>query len=231
MFILYILKNPEILFGFITFLMLICSILVITNKNPIHSILFLVLIFIITTVLFLILNVDFLAMLFLVLYVGAIVVLFLFVVMMLNVRILELRERVISYLPIAVIIAIVFLLLIVSILRVNFITPSSTYSQEQNNDIFQYFYNLLSINTEHLSFIDQAQFWTYFAVDRFDNLNIISAGLYKDYAYLFLLAGIVLLVAMLGAIVLTHNNLSKSKRQDYYSQTNKDIKKAIRHLK
>jgi NADH-quinone oxidoreductase subunit J len=157
MFILSILKNPEILFSFITFLMLICSILVITNKNPIHSILFLVLIFIITTVLFLILNVDFLAMLFLVLYVGAIVVLFLFVVMMLNVRILELRERVISYLPIAVIIAIVFLLLIVSILRVNFITPSSTYNQEQNNDIFQYFYNLLSINTEHLPFINQAQ--------------------------------------------------------------------------
>jgi len=59
----------------------------------------------------------------------------------------------------------------------------------------------------------------------------LGAALYTDYVYLFLLAGIVLLVAMLGAIVLTHHQLSKSKRQDYYLQTNKDITKAIRHLK
>ena len=66
MYIINILKNPEILFYLITTLMFICSLLVIISKNPVHSLLFLVLIFLLTTILFLTINVDFLAMLFLV---------------------------------------------------------------------------------------------------------------------------------------------------------------------
>ena len=137
MYIINIIKNPNILFLIITILIVICALLVILSKNPIHSILFLVLIFVLTTVLFLTLNVDFLAMLFLVLYVGAIVVLFLFVVMMLNVRILELKERVISYLPIAIIIVGVFFLLILFVLKLNFLTESSTLQQETLSGILK----------------------------------------------------------------------------------------------
>ncbi len=229
MYIINVLKNPNLLFLVITILIVICALFVILSKNPIHSILFLVLIFVMTTVLFLTLNVDFLAMLFLVLYVGAIVVLFLFVVMMLNVRILELKERVISYLPIAIIIVSVFFLLILFVLKLNFLTESSTLQEENLNGILTSIFDVFSHDIHEIS----KQGWSnsFLILENYNNLSLLGATLYTDYAYLFLLAGIVLLVAMLGAIVLTHHQLSKSKRQDYYFQTNKDITKAIRHLK
>jgi NADH:ubiquinone oxidoreductase subunit 6 (subunit J) len=104
-----------------------------------------------TTVLFLTLNVDFLAMLFLVLYVGAIVVLFLFVVMMLNVRILELKERVISYLPIAIIIVSVFFLLILFVLKLNFLTESSTLQEESLNGILTSIFDVFSHDIHEIS--------------------------------------------------------------------------------
>lgn len=229
MYIINVIKNPNILFLILTILIVICALLVILSKNPIHSILFLVLIFVMTTILFLTLNVDFLAMLFLVLYVGAIVVLFLFVVMMLNVRILELRERVISYLPIAIIIVSVFFLLILFVLKLNFLTESSTIQEENFAGMLKSVFDVFHQDIHHL--FKNGWSNSFLILESYNNLSLLGATLYTDYAYLFLLAGIVLLVAMLGAIVLTHHQLSKSKRQDYYFQTNKDITKAIRHLK
>jgi len=205
----------------ITLLITLCSILVISSKNPVHSILFLVLIFTITTILFLTLNVDFIAMLFLVLYVGAIVVLFLFVVMMLNVRILELNERIISYVPIALVIVFIFFLLILSVVNTNFLNTSN--NQATLGIIVNNSSNILNEEQVSYSFFNQ--------LSNYGNLDLIADLLYSDYVYLFLLAGIALLVAMLGSIVLTLNNSQKSKRQDYYYQTNKTIVKAIRHLK
>ncbi len=224
MYIMNIMSNPNIMFIIITLLTLICALLVIISKNPIHSILFLVLIFVITTILFLTLNVDFIAMLFLVLYVGAIVVLFLFVVMMLNVRILELNERIISYVPIAITIVSIFFLLILSIVSGNFFDETSTVNDNNINTI---------LFKDYINFINDKQiFYTFFQnITTYNNLNLIAALLYKDYVYLFLLAGMALLVAMLGSIVLTLNRSAKSKRQDFYIQTNKDIIKSIRHLK
>jgi NADH-quinone oxidoreductase subunit J len=217
-------SNPNIMFIIITLLTLICALLVIISKNPIHSILFLVLIFVITTILFLTLNVDFIAMLFLVLYVGAIVVLFLFVVMMLNVRILELNERVISYVPIAITIVSIFFLLILSIVSGNFFDETSSINDSSVNSI---------LFKDYINFINNKEiFYTFFQnITTYNNLNLIAALLYKDYVYLFLLAGMALLVAMLGSIVLTLNRTAKSKRQDFYIQTNKNIIKSIRHLK
>lgn len=224
MYIINIINNPNILFITITFLIIICSLLIIINKNPIHSILFLVLIFVITTILFLTLNIDFIAMLFLVLYVGAIVVLFLFVVMMLNVRILELNERVISYIPIALVIVFIFFILILSVLTNNFLTEPSQFNTNKFF-LFELFDNYFkSSYTNTISSI------SFFNLTTYSNLSQIGAALYEDYAYIFLLAGIILLIAMLGSIVLTLNDSPKSKRQDYYYQTNKNITKAIRHL-
>jgi NADH:ubiquinone oxidoreductase subunit 6 (subunit J) len=160
-------------------------------------------------------------MLFLVLYVGAIVVLFLFVVMMLNVRILELNERIISYVPIAVVIVLIFFLLILSVITNNFLDDSTDSTLKE---IFlKTSPNVLNEKQLTFSFFQN--------LNTYSNLNLIAALLYTDYVYLFLLAGMALLVAMLGSIVLTLNNSHKSKRQDYYTQTNKTIVKAIRHLK
>lgn len=220
MYINNIISNPNALFLSITFVITVCALAVIMSKNPIHSILFLVLIFVSTTILFLTLNVDFIAMLFLVLYVGAIVVLFLFVVMMLNVRILELNERVISYVPIALVIVLIFFLLILSIINANFLNVND------NNFVSILFSdgktNALATEVEYSSFLN---------LNSYANLSLLGSMLYSDYVYLFLLAGMALLVAMLGSIVLTLNSSNKSKRQDFYKQTNKDIVKAIRHLK
>lgn len=221
MYINNIISNPNSMFILITFLITVCALFVIISKNPIHSILFLVLIFVITTILFLTLNIDFIAMLFLVLYVGAIVVLFLFVVMMLNVRILELNERIISYVPIAVVIVLIFFLLILSVITNNFLDDSTDSTLKE---IFlKASPNVLNEKQLTFSFFQN--------LNTYSNLNLIAALLYTDYVYLFLLAGIALLVAMLGSIVLTLTNSHKSKRQDYYTQTNKTIVKAIRHLK
>ena len=161
-------------------------------------------------------------MLFLVLYVGAIVVLFLFVVMMLNVRILELNERIISYVPIAITIVSIFFLLILSIISNNFLEESN-----EDNSLLSLFLK----NTPNDLNSKQITYTSFQNLNGYSNLNLIGALLYSDYVYLFLLAGMALLVAMLGSIVLTLNSSNKSKRQDFYLQTNKDIVKAIRHLK
>ena len=224
MFINNIISNPNFMFLSITILITLCAILVIASKNPVHSILFLVLIFVLTTILFLTLNIDFIAMLFLVLYVGAIVVLFLFVVMMLNVRILELNERIISYIPIALTIMFIFFLLLLSIIVNNFLDDSSKFTE---NGIF----NLLFKDTNNILNEKQVSYASFLNLTTYSNLSLIGALLYNDYVYIFLLAGMALLVAMLGSIVLTLNHSAKSKRQDYYFQTNKTIVKAIRHLK
>ena len=210
MYINNIISNPNFMFITITFLITICALLVIMSKNPVHSILFLTL------------NIDFIAMLFLVLYVGAIVVLFLFVVMMLNVRILELNERIISYVPIAITIVSIFFLLILSIISNNFLEESN-----EDNSLLSLFLK----NTPNDLNSKQITYTSFQNLNGYSNLNLIGALLYSDYVYLFLLAGMALLVAMLGSIVLTLNSSNKSKRQDFYLQTNKDIVKAIRHLK
>jgi NADH-quinone oxidoreductase subunit J len=225
MLILNLIKNPNLIYLSITFLIILCSLFVIINKNPIHSILYLVLVFILTTILLLTLNVEFIAMLFLVLYIGAIVVLFLFVVMMLNVRIIELRERVISYVPIAIIIVLIFFLLILSMLKTDFIIEPSKVTLDNINILEFFFKDILfstPIRNENNIFINSINA---------NNLNLIAIALYKDYIFIFFLAGVVLFVAMVGSITLTLNQKSTTKRQDYYKQTNKNITKSIRHLK
>ncbi len=225
MYILNIINNPDLIFIILTFLIVVCACFVIISKNPIHSLLFLVIIFIIATVIFLILDVEFIAMLFLVLYIGAIIVLFLFVVMMLNVRILELNERIISYIPIASIIVLIFFVLILTILRMNFIIEKSLIS---SNILYitDFFVNeLVFFNYKNIKYIFFQNFINY------SNLNILGFILYTEYIYIFFLCGIVLLIAMIGSILLTLQNISLSKKQDYYFQTSQDISKSIRYIK
>ncbi len=191
-------------------LLILSSSMVALSSNPVHSILFLVLVFIITTVLFLLANVEFISMLFLVVYLGAIIVLFLFVVMMLNIRIIELKDRLFSYLPISMIIIALCFLPVLSIIISDFINPSGElWSVNYWDDLNKFPYTLYDIT----------------------NLQLIAVSLYRIYVYPFFLAGVVLLIAMIGAIVLTLTKLHKNKRQDFYYQTTKDIFSAIKKLK
>ena len=101
----------DLLFTFICIFLLTSAVSVIISKNPIHSVLFLILVFVSTSGLLLLLQVEFLGMIFIVIYIGAISVLFLFVIMMLNIRIIELKENLIKYVPLTLIIASILLLL------------------------------------------------------------------------------------------------------------------------
>ena len=98
------------LFYFFSGIALFSAIMVISARNPVHSVLFLILVFCNSAGLLILLEAEFLALLFIVVYVGAIAVLFLFVVMMLNVKISEVQDEVLQYLPIGGLIGIVFLL-------------------------------------------------------------------------------------------------------------------------
>ena len=110
--------NIEVfLFYIFSSLAIICGIMVISSRNPVFSVLFLVLVFCNAAGLLLLLETDFLAMLFLIVYVGAIAVLFLFVVMMLNVRITTLKESVLRYLPIGGLILFIFFFEVISVIN------------------------------------------------------------------------------------------------------------------
>lgn len=95
-------------FYFFFFLIILCGLLVITSRNPVQSVFFLILVFVFSAVLFIILGAEFLAVLVIIIYVGAISILFLFVVMMLNLRIMELYSTFYNYLPIGSFIGLFF---------------------------------------------------------------------------------------------------------------------------
>jgi NADH-quinone oxidoreductase subunit J len=184
-----------------------CASMIIISSNPIHSILFLVLVFINVTILLLILNVEFIAMLFLVVYIGAITVLFLFVVMMLNVKIVELNERFLKYIPIGGFIGIIFLTEVLYLVNTNLLFININLTNIYINNIFNVF------------IIENTLYYENF-LELFNLINIQQIGnvLYTKYIYLFIIASIILLVAMISAIILTLIQSTNKKAQLYYFQ-------------
>ena len=98
------------LFIVISLILLISAVSIIVAKNPIHSVLYLILVFVGSSGLLILLKAEFLGMIFLIIYIGAISVLFLFIIMMLNIRMIELRENLIRYVPITVLIGSILLI-------------------------------------------------------------------------------------------------------------------------
>ena len=166
--------------------------LVISARNPVHSVLFLILAFFSAAGLFVLLGAEFLAMLLVVVYVGAVAVLFLFVVMMLDVDFAQFREGFTRYLPIGGVVGLVLLLEMVLV--------SSTVATR----------GAASRNAAPLPATD------------ISNAEAIGRVLYTDYVYLFQAAGIVLLIAMIGAIVLTLHHRPHIRRQSVSRQTARD---------
>jgi len=160
------------------------AVMVIVSRNPVHSVLYLILAFVNASGLFVLMGAEFLAMILIVVYVGAVAVLFLFVIMMLDVDFSELREGFLEYMPIGLVIGGVFLfelLLTVGFWVINPATSKGITSAIPSN----------VSNTEALGLV-----------------------LYTTYIHYFQLAGMVLLVAMIGAIVLTLRHKANVKRQD-----------------
>ena len=196
-------------------LLVISGLFTVLSKNPVHSVFYLILAFVASTFLLLMLHVEFIAMLFLVVYIGAISVLFLFVVMMLNIKVVELNEKIIQYLPIGVFIIIIFFLEIIYMIN------SSLFIINED-----FLYMLWDVNKPLI--FSNLTFNNYFQLlDTFVNISAISQILYTKYIYLFIISGMILLVAMIGAILLTLNQSFKSKRQDLFLQINRRLPDAI----
>ncbi|KQW83655.1 NADH-quinone oxidoreductase subunit J [Brevundimonas sp. Root1279] len=174
------------------------GLMVVTARNPVHSVLWLILSFFSSAGLFVLLGAEFLAMLLVVVYVGAVAVLFLFVVMMLDVDFVRLREGFARYLPLAVIVAGI---LLAEMVMVSLVVASNGAAANA---------------TAPAAPLAEAS-----------NVEAIGRVLYTDYVYFFQAAGIVLLIAMIGAIVLTLRHKPHVKRQDVARQVGRDAKKAM----
>ena len=164
--------------------------MVIAAKNPVHSVLFLILAFFNAAGLFILLGAEFLAMILVVVYVGAVAVLFLFVVMMLDVDFAELRQGTLQYLPIGGLVGLILLVELILVLGGVLVSPEAAATAAAPTP----------------------------PLERASNVAAIGELLYTRYIFFFQMAGVVLLVAMIGAIVLTLRHKVGVKRQDISRQ-------------
>tara|TARA_B100000131_G_scaffold261155_1_gene257202 strand:- start:951 stop:1565 length:615 start_codon:yes stop_codon:yes gene_type:complete len=169
------------------------AVMVISSKNPVHSVLFLILAFFNSAGLFVLLGAEFLAMILVVVYVGAVAVLFMFVVMMLDINIAELKHGFLQYLPLGGVVGLILLLELILSLG-GFIISSQSQS---------------SIAAPRPN------------VNEVTNTEAIGNLIYTNYIYFFQAAGLILLVAMIGAIVLTHRSRENVRKQNISDQINR----------
>ena len=185
----------SILFFLFSFLILGSALLVITSKNPVNSVIFLIFSFFNAAGIFLIAGAEFLALIMLIVYVGAVAVLFLFVVMMLDLNFEELNKKT-KFIRTGIVTA--------SILIIEMLVLFFYYPEEQS------FIINLDNNTNGLT-----------------NTEIIGSKIYTEHFYHFQIAGLILLVAMIGAIVLTLRHRDNVRRQDIPLQVSRDQEKNI----
>jgi len=177
------------------------AVMVIASRNPVHSVLWLILAFVNAAGLFMMMGAEFLALILIVVYVGAVAVLFLFVIMMLDIDVTEIKHGMLQYLPFGLLIGgivLVELLLVVGTWTIGAGLPSAVAVPIQAN----------ITNTEALGLV-----------------------LYTRYVYFFQAAGMILLIAMVGAIVLTLEHRVSVKRQNAYEQVNRMPSAAIEIVK
>ena len=167
------------------------------SRNPVHSVLWLILAFLSSAGLFVLMGAEFVAMLLVIVYVGAVAVLFLFVVMMLDVDFAELKAEMAKYLPVALLIGLVILMQL-----------------------------SMAFGVWQASELAETQLAQPTPVDR-HNTEALGLIIYDQYFLLFQLSGLILLVAMIGAIVLTLRHRTDVKRQDVLAQMYRDPAKAM----
>jgi NADH-quinone oxidoreductase subunit J len=175
------------------------SVMVISARNPVHSVLFLILAFFNSAGLFVLMGAEFLAMILVVVYVGAVAVLFMFVVMMLDINFAELREGFLQYLPIGGVIGLVLLAELAIVVGGWTLAPDAA--------------QMAAAHTPDPGAIS--------------NTHALGALIYTHYIYLFQAAGMILLVAMIGAIVLTHRRRPGVRRQKIADQVRRSPAETI----
>ncbi len=177
------------------------AVMVISSRNPVHSVLFLILAFINAAGIFMLAGAEFLAMILIIVYVGAVMVLFLFVVMMLDVDFAEFKRGALQYMPVGVIVGVILLIELLMVAGSTFVSPELAAG------------SAMPIN------------------NAVSNTQALGEVLYTRYVFLFQGAGLILLVAMIGAIVLTLHHRKGVKRQDIGEQVARNPKTAIKVVK
>jgi NADH-quinone oxidoreductase subunit J len=173
--------------------------MVIAARNPVHSVLFLILAFFNAAALFVLLGAEFLALILVIVYVGAVAVLFLFVVMMLDVDFAELRQGFLQYLPVGALVGIILLIELVLVFGSWVIAPEAA--------------GIAAAPAP--------------AIAEVHNTRALGQIVYTQYVYLFQAAGMILLIAMIGAIVLTLRHKPNVKRQVIRNQVGRKREDAI----
>ncbi len=175
-------------FYLFAFVAVAAGVMVVSSRNPVHSVLFLILAFFSSAALFVLMGAEFLAMILIVVYVGAVAVLFLFVVMMLDINFAELRRGFLQYLPIGALIGLILLAELILIFGSWGFAPEMSLAAPVP------------------------------PLDQVSNTHALGQLLYTRYFYLFQASGMILLVAMLGAIVLTLRHRPGVRRQNIAGQ-------------
>ena len=170
---------------------ILAGVMVISARNPVHSVLYLILAFFNAAGLFVLMGAEFLAMILVVVYVGAVAVMFMFVVMMLDINFAELRQGFLRYAPIGAVVGLILLVELLIILGGWTLSPTAR-------------------TTEAVAATP--------AITDVTNTHALGNLIYTHYIYLFQIAGMILLIAMIGAIVLTNRRRPGIRRQDISRQ-------------
>jgi NADH-quinone oxidoreductase subunit J len=186
-------------FYLFAFIAIAAGVMVISSRNPVHSVLFLILAFFTAAGLFVLMGAEFLAMILVVVYVGAVAVLFLFVVMMLDINFVEMRQGFLQYLPVGALIGLILLVELIFIVGTWVASPEA----------------------ETLTAVPIAP------VTEVHNTEALGRVLYTRYAFLFQTAGLVLLVAMIGAICLTLRQREGVRKQKIAEQVSRRSAESI----
>ena len=183
----------SIVFYVLSFVLLASASLVVTARNPVHAVLFLVLCFFNAAALFLLMGAEFIAFILVIVYVGAVAVLFLFVVMMLDINFVELRRGLLAYLPVGLAVGLILLAELALVFGAWVISPLAPQAAQAPAT----------------------------AAGQLTNTHQLGAVIYTQYIYLFQAAGLILLIAMVGAIVLTLRHRSGVRKQSIARQTDR----------
>ena len=192
----------SLFFYFFSVIAVFASVMVVTSRNTVYSVFFLILVFVTISILFIMIGAEFLGMIMLIVYVGAVAVLFLFVVMMLNVTEQKSEKKssrtFFSNISAGSIVGIIIFLELLVVI--------GGWKYKKN------FINLSDINLSQ------------------DNTNALGNVLYTDYIHLFQLSGMILLVAMIGAITLTFKRRENIKKQSYFAQVEREKASSVENL-
>ena len=188
-----------IFFYVFAFIAVAAAFMVISSRNPVHSVLFLILTYFNAAALFLLTGAEFLAMILLVVYVGAVAVLFLFVVMMLDVDFAEMKQGALQYAPVGALVGLVLAAELIIVLGGYTFAPELAGSTARPTP----------------------------PIDQRHNTAALGDIIYTDYIFFFQIAGLILLVAMIGAIVLTLRHKPNAKRQSIPAQVARTTATAI----